>query len=231
MNSHDAHTASALAVAAKLIDAGCVSMRTDEPFRLPSGWASPAYIDCRRLISFPALRRELVASAVAQLERAGVTGGVQSVAGGEASGIALAAWIAEALALPLQYVRKRAVGHRQIEGVLRSGDHVLLVDDMMAAGHSKISFAAALRAAGATVQHVFVVFDYGTFDAADTLASLGLQTHALANWTDVLQVARQRGDFPPAALAELDAFLKAPSAWSKAHGGKSADTILEKALS
>ena len=66
-------------VAAKLIDAGCVSVRTDEPFRLPSGWASPVYMDCRRLISFPAIRRELVGLDVDMLKARGRLDGLASV--------------------------------------------------------------------------------------------------------------------------------------------------------
>ena len=66
-------------VAAKLIDAGCVSVRTDEPFRLPSGWASPVYMDCRRLISFPAIRRELVGLGVDMLKARGRLDGLASV--------------------------------------------------------------------------------------------------------------------------------------------------------
>ena len=57
-------------VARALLDAGCVTVRTDEPFRLPSGWASPVYMDCRRLISFAAIRREIVAHGIDLLDSA-----------------------------------------------------------------------------------------------------------------------------------------------------------------
>jgi orotate phosphoribosyltransferase len=219
------------ATAAHLIDSGCVAVRTDEPFRLPSGWASPVYMDCRRLISFPLVRHELVAHARQALETAGGLKNVASVAGGAASGIALAAWIAEALDLPMQYVRKRAIGSNQVEGVLRKGAKVLLVDDMMAAGTSKLGFVSALRAAGAVVEDVFVIFDYGTFGADSLLASLGVKVHALASWSDILAVARARNDFGNAALDELEEFLNDPSAWSQAHGGMGAGRALEKATS
>ena len=152
------------AVARALLQAGCVSVQQDEPFRLPSGWASPVYMDCRRLISFPTLRRRIVSLALEALKAQGCLQGVGAVAGGEASGIALAAWLADALDLPLLYVRKKAAGRSQVEGVLDAGDRVLLVDDLMAAGQSKVNFCRALTAAGATVTDVFVVFDYATFE-------------------------------------------------------------------
>ena len=206
-------------VAAHLLDAGCVQARTDEPFRLPSGWASPVYMDCRRLIAFPAIRRELVGLGVARLREAGALAGVTAIAGGESSGIALAAWIADALDLPLAFVRKKLSGPSRIEGVIGGADTVLLVDDMMAAGQSKARFCRTLRAAGARIAHAFVVFDYDTFSTSRALAPLGLQVHALATWRDVLAVANERGALAPAACKELQTFLADPAAWSLAHGG------------
>lgn len=207
-------------VAAALLDAGCVSARTDEPFRLPSGWASPVYIDCRRLISFPSLRRDLIRRAQVRLSDAGALENVRSVVGGEASGIALAAWLADALDLPLQYVRKKQAGQSQIEGVLEPGAKVLLVDDMMAGGQSKLRFCQALRAAGAHVEDLFIVFDYGTFPTEKLLGPLGVKVHSLANWHDVLQVATERNAFSSEVLEELAEFLHDPSAWSRDRGGR-----------
>ena len=66
----------AKAVATVLLDTGCVSARVDEPFRLPSGWASPVYMDCRRLISFPQVRRSLVAMGLQLLRERNVVPGV-----------------------------------------------------------------------------------------------------------------------------------------------------------
>ncbi|MFT4099763.1 MAG: phosphoribosyltransferase family protein [Burkholderiaceae bacterium] len=208
------------ALAERLINAGCVSFKADEPFRLPSGWASPVYMDCRRLISFPDTRRQIVTGALAMLRDAGALDRLDGVVGAEASGIAFAAWIAEALDLPLQYVRKRAVGHAQVEGVLRAGDRVLLVDDLMAAGLSKAAFHQALTARGAVVEDAIVVFDYGTFDAAGTLLrSRGIRVHALCTWRDILAAARSRAQTDPGALDELEAFIADPAKWSAGHGG------------
>lgn len=207
-------------VAAALLDAGCVTARTDEPFRLPSGWASPVYIDCRRLISFPALRRDLIRRAQAVLSAAGALDNVQSVVGGEASGIALAAWLADALDLPLQYVRKKPAGQSQIEGVLEPGSKVLLVDDMMAGGQSKLRFCQALAAGGAHVEDLFIVFDYATFPTEELLDPLGVRVHALATWHDIWQVASERNDFLPEVIDELAEFLRDPTAWSRDRGGR-----------
>jgi len=206
-------------VAGLLLDAGCVEVRGEEPFRLPSGWASPVYMDCRRLGSFPAIRRDLVATGLAQLRAAGRLEGLGAVVGAETSGIALAAWMADTLDLPLLVVRKQPTAQAPVEGVLAAGTTVLLVDDMMAAGHSKRRFAQALAQAGAVVRDVFVVFDYGTFPTGALLAPLGVATHALCDWRAVLAVASERGMFDAPALAEVQRFLQNPAGWSQAHGG------------
>jgi orotate phosphoribosyltransferase len=206
-------------VARSLLDAGCVQFRTDEPFRLPSGWASPVYMDCRRLISFPRIRRQIVEMTLNRLRQDGCLDGVDSIVGAEASGIALAAWIADALALPMQYVRKKPVGQTQVEGVIMGGERVLLVDDLMAAGHTIVTLCSALEVARAKVKDVFVVFAYGTFPTDKLLAPLGVAVHALATWQDVLRVGRDDRRVDPRALGELEEFLSDPPRWSQAHSG------------
>lgn len=206
-------------VARALLHAGCVRLKADEPFRLPSGWTSPVYMDCRRLISFPAVRRRIVSLGIDLLRARGCLDGIASLAGGETSGIALAAWFAEALDLPLQYVRKKPVGRSQIEGVMKAGEQVLLIDDVMAGGRSAAKFCRALVAAGAIVKDVFVIFDYGTFPTRDVLGAMHVRAQSLATWADVVAVAREDGTFDAQALAEIEAFLRDPPAWSEAHGG------------
>ncbi len=209
-------------VAHALLSAGCVQLRHEEPFRLPSGWASPVYMDCRRLISFPALRKQLVADGLALLRARNCLQGVASVTGAEASGIALAAWMADALDLPMQYVRKQNKGMgdgSQLVGVTPAGSRVLLVDDLVAGGKSKLNFCQAITAAGAEVKDIFVVFDYGTFDVQKLLSPLGVKVHALATWADILRVGRAHALLDLQAADELDAFLQNPGQWSSTHGG------------
>jgi orotate phosphoribosyltransferase len=209
-------------VARLLLDSGCVQVRTEEPFRLPSGWASPVYMDCRRLISFPAARRELVRQGLALLGRHGCLEGLGAIAGAEASGIAFAAWMADALDLPMHYVRKQTRGlgqGSQMVGAAPASGRLLLVDDMVAGGTSKLNFLRAMAAAGASVKDIFVVFDYGTFAVDELLAPLKVNMYSLACWADVLAVGREDGDFDARAVAELQAFVDSPARWSAAHGG------------
>src|SRR5208337_1650966 len=149
-----------------LIEVEAVRFMTDKPFIFTSGWASPVYTDCRRLISFPRVRSTLIDFATATIKRDVGFEQFDAVAGGETAGIPFAAWIADRLALPMLYVRKNPKGfgrHTQIEGHMTDGQRVLLIEDMTSDGRSKINFCNALREAGAKVEHVLVFFYYDIF--------------------------------------------------------------------
>ena len=90
----------------------------------------------------------------------------------------------------------------------------------MTDGMSKIDFANAIREAGATVEHVVVVFYYGVYpDTEKTLAEAGLTVHALADWPTTIDTAEARGDFSAGEAAAVREFLADPPGWSAAHGG------------
>src|SRR4051812_17417251 len=155
-----------------LLEVEAVRFMTDKPFIFTSGWASPVYTDCRRLISFPRARRALMEMAVEKLEAEAGVERFDAVAGGETAGIPYAAWLSDRLMLPMLYVRKQAKGfgrNAQIEGRFRDGDRVLLVEDLATDGASKALFVEALRRAGAVVEHAFVVFFYGVFPQAEAV--------------------------------------------------------------
>jgi len=206
-----------------LLEVKAVLFFESKPFIFTSGWASPVYIDCRKLIFYPRIRRQLVDFAVATVTRDAGFEQFDVVAGGETAGIPYAAWIADRLGLPMQYVRKKPKGfgrNAQIEGDVREGARTLLVEDLTTDGRSKINFCKALRAAGAIVEHVFVTFYYDIFpETKQTLAELDVRLHYLATWWDVLKVVKNGGYLESAQLAEVEKFLHEPAKWSAAHGG------------
>ena len=131
-----------------LLEVKAVLFFQDKPFIFTSGWASPVYIDCRKLIFYPRIRTQLVDFATATLSRDAGFEQFDVVAGGETAGIPYAAWIADRLGLPMQYVRKKPKGfgrNAQIEGDVREGARTLLVEDLTTDGRSKINFCQALR--------------------------------------------------------------------------------------
>jgi orotate phosphoribosyltransferase len=209
-----------------LLEVEAVRFMADKPFIFTSGRASPVYTDCRRLISFPRVRTTLIDFAAATVMRDAGFEQFDAVAGGETAGIPFAAWMADRLALPMLYVRKKAKGfgrNAQIEGHLVEGQRVLLVEDMTSDGGSKVNFCNALREAGAKVEHVLVFFFYDIFpESRKILSDLGVTLHYLATWWDVLAVAKQSGKFDAGKLAEVEKFMHDPADWSKAHGGAAA---------
>jgi len=209
--------------ASMLLEIDAVHFRSDEPYILTSGLASPVYIDCRKLISYPRIRSTLMDFAVATLHRNVGYEAFDAIAGGETAGIPFAAWIADRFELPMQYVRKKPKGFgrdAQIEGDISEGQRVLLVEDLTTDGGSKFAFANAIRQAGGEIGHTFVVFYYDVFKGAqEALAAEGLELHYLATWRDVLAEARRRKRFDEATLAQVEKFLDDPLAWSEANGG------------
>ena len=213
-------------VAEILLAIKAVNFRPEEPYKLTAGWASPVYIDCRKLIAFLPERRTTMELARIELDEAVGRANIDLVAGGETAGIPYAAWISEALSKPMLYVRKKPKGfgrNAQIEGHFSDGQRVLLVEDLASDGGSKLVFSKALRDAGAVCSHVFVVFFYGAFPGAEeTLAADGLKLHYLCTWADVLAVAEEKKSFSAPAIQGVKDFLADPVAWSVKHGGKGA---------
>jgi orotate phosphoribosyltransferase len=209
--------------AALLLDIEAVHVNTEKPFIFTSGWASPVYIDCRKVISFLEPRRKIIAHAAKLLTVACDLSQVDYIAGGETAGISYAAWLSEALSKPMLYVRKKPKGFgrgAQIEGEMKEGARVLLVEDLTTDGGSKIAFANALRDGGAAVSDVFSVFFYGIYKESPRLfADAGLTLHALATWKDVLAAAKARKLVTDAQFADVEKFLSAPAEWSRDHGG------------
>jgi len=205
------------------LDTGAVRFMTDKPFIFTSGWASPVYNDSRWLISFPDVRATLMDLMIAGIDRDIGRDKIDAVAGGETAGIPFAAWVADRLHLPMQYVRKKPKGFgrgSQIEGQLLPGQRVLLVEDLATDGRSKVNFVKAIRDAEGHCEHCFVLFFYDIYkDSRRILGDLGVTLHALTTWWDVLAVAKASGKFDPKMLAEVEAFMHDPAGWSKAHGG------------
>ena len=207
-----------------LFEIEAVHFRSENPFIFTSGVASPVYIDCRKLISFPRIRSTLMDFGASMLANDVGFEQFDAVAGGETAGIPFAAFIADRLNLPMQYVRKKAKGFgrdARIEGDIKEGQRILLVEDLTTDGGSKLSFAQAIRDAGAKVNHTFVIFYYDIFkDTLPTLKNNNLDLHYLATWWDVLDCAKKLNKFDSETLNQVESFLNQPGKWSRNNGGK-----------
>ncbi|WP_370273466.1 orotate phosphoribosyltransferase [Pseudooceanicola nitratireducens] len=208
--------------AGMLLDIEAVHFNSRDPFTLASGLPSPTYIDCRKLISYPRIRSTLMDFLTVTVRRNAGLEAFDNIAGGETAGIPFAALVAERMALPMTYVRKKPKGYgrnARIEGAMSEGQRVLLVEDLTTDGGSKISFVDAIRDTGASCAHTAVIFYYGIFPETEkTLGDHGVTLHHLCTWWDVLAEARRRGSFDAETLDEVETFLNAPRAWQEARG-------------
>jgi len=201
-----------------LLDAGAFLVRPEQPFRLTSGLLAPFYINCRQIIFHPAARTRIADAQAAELRATLGADACDVVAGGVTAGVPFATLVADRLARPLVYVRPEPKGHglgAQIEGGEVAGRRVVLVEDLITTAGSILKFVGALRAAGATVEHVTVVFSRAGEAALGTLAEAGLTLHALCTLETLLAAARSGGLVSDPSLAEVRAFLANPEAWSK----------------
>ncbi|MDL2399159.1 orotate phosphoribosyltransferase [Rhizobium mayense] len=212
-------------VAKMLWEIKAVHFSADKPYKFASGMASPVYIDCRKLISYPRVRSTVMDFAASIVMRDAGFEQFDCIAGGETAGIPFAAFLAERLDLPMIYVRKQPKGHgrnAQIEGHMPDGARVLVIEDLTTAGGSMFTFIDAVRAAGGIVEHGIALFYYGIFpEAEERFANGKVRLHHIATWRDVLAVAKTQKLFDDKTLEEVEAFLNAPLAWSGRNGGVS----------
>ena len=204
-----------------LLEIQAVHFNATEPFILASGKPSPTYIDCRKLISYPRIRSTLMDFLTVTVMRNAGFEAFDNVAGGETAGIPFGALVAERMALPMTYVRKKPKGYgrnSRIEGVMTEGQRVLLVEDLTTDGGSKISFVDAIRETGAICKHTAVIFYYSIFPQTEKiLGDHGVTLHHLCTWWDVLAEAREQGTFDSATMREVEVFLKSPEVWQEGH--------------
>ncbi|MBB3562233.1 orotate phosphoribosyltransferase [Rhizobium sp. BK512] len=202
-----------------------VHFNAETPYKYASGIMSPVYIDCRKLLSFPRVRSTVMDFAASTLLRDAGFEQFDCIAGGETAGIPFAALLADRLGLPMIYVRKKPKGHgrnAQIEGDMKEGARVLIIEDLTTAGGSMFTFIDAIRAAGGIVDHGMALFFYGIFqEAHQRFANGKVQFHHIATWREVLAIAKEQKLFDDKTLQEVEAFLDAPLAWSARNGGVS----------
>jgi orotate phosphoribosyltransferase len=206
-----------VARAARLVvESGAVYTRTGgDPFFFSSGWASPIFIDVKRLISLPAVRDELVGMALARLRERLREEPADFVAGCELAGVPFAAILADRLKRPLVIVRKQGKGFgrlAQFEGTFDPGTQALLIDDLSTDGINKSTFRAALERAEAKVIETFVFLDYRVFEAARPVMSL-------MTLDDIVTAAELLGRLSGRELTEVKAFAADAPAWSRRNGG------------
>ena len=181
-------------------------------FTLSTGKASPYYIDLRVIPSFPDAFREICESYAQYITKQIGLNNFDRIAGIPLAGIPFASQIAYNLKKPFLYVRKdiRLQGReRRVEGVLVSGDRVLLVDDLITTGLSLKLAAEAVRAEGGVVSNAVVFLDREE-GGSQLLETNNVKLHALLNISEVAKTLFEIGAIDKESLKTIQKQIKKP---------------------
>ena len=202
--------------AKKLLDVKAIKLQPEAPFTWASGWKSPFYCDNRKTLAFPALRSfvklelsRLVAEKYPEAE---------AVAGVATGAIAQGALVADALGLPFAYVRSKPKDHgltNLIEGDLKAGMKVVVIEDLISTGGSSLKAVEALRTHGCEVVGMVAAYTYGFPTAEKAFAEAGVELTTLTNYEAVVETALATGYIEEKHVALLHDWRSNPSEWGK----------------
>ena len=195
-------------VARAILEAGALVVKSKPVFTWASGILSPIYCDLRLLIGLPRARETIVRALIRRIR--GLKKRPQVIAGTATAGIPWAAWVADAMGLPMVYVRTKAKLHgaaRQIEGGSVRGRKVVLIEDMVTTGGSSLAAVEALRREDGKVVQVISILSYGTGTAAQTFAEEAVTFHSLLAVSSLLEAARRAKRLSPKAATAALSFI------------------------
>ncbi|MDE5643065.1 MAG: orotate phosphoribosyltransferase [Muribaculaceae bacterium] len=202
-------------LADKLLQISAINLQPNNPFVWASGWNSPIYTDNRKTLSYPEVRSfikvELCRMILEHFPEADAVAGVATGA------IAQGALVADTLSLPYVYVRSSPKDHgleNLIEGSLKPGSKVVVIEDLISTGGSSLKAVQALRASGCEVVGMAALFTYGFPVAEEAFRKAGVTLITLSNYNAMLEAALATGYIQESDLATLREWRKDPSNWA-----------------
>ncbi len=205
-----------LLVAEKLLQINAVKLNSQNPFTWASGWKSPIYCDNRKLLSYPHVR-DFIKSELTNLVFTEFPG-AEVIAGVATAGIPHGTLVADLLSLPFIYVRSKPKEHgmgNQIEGMLESGQEVVVIEDLISTGKSSMQAIEAIRAAGGKVVGLVSVFNYGFTAAANLFEQEGIRTLSLSHYNALLDLALEKQLIQSSELNLLEKWRENPDKWGQ----------------
>lgn len=202
-------------IAQKLIEVEAVRLQPDKPFTWASGWKSPIYCDNRKTLSYPQLRSliklELARVIAEQFPEA------EAIAGVATGAIAQGALVADALSLPFSYIRSAPKDHGMenlIEGDLKPGSRVVIVEDLISTGGSSLKAVEAVRKHGAQVLGMVAIYTHGFPDAVRNFEAADVRLITLSDYDAVLAEAVRTNYISKDDEQVLAQWRKSPSTWT-----------------
>ncbi len=206
-----------MALASFLLQIKAIKLNPANPFTWASGLKSPIYCDNRVTLSYPQVRTFIREGFVKMcLDKFGKPDVIAGVATG---GIPQGALVAQELGLPFVYVRSEKKSHgmnNQIEGVINSGQSVVIIEDLVSTGKSSLNAVEALREKGAIIKGMLAIFTYGMDVAAENFKNNKCDLFTLTNYNALIQKAAEENYIRENDLASLLEWKNNPQAWSDA---------------
>lgn len=203
-------------VAKMLLEIKAVTLSPKKPYKFVSGMYSPVYTDNRLLMGYPLKRKEITVYMTNLMKEKNLSPDI--IAGTSTAGIPPAAWLAELLELPMIYVRGNSKDHgkgKQVEGVLKKGAKVLLIEDLITTGKSSLGAIEAIRTEGGQVDTCLAFFDYGLKEAQDAYQQKKVTLYTLTTFEELVNMAVEMGLLKQNEKEMVLSWQKDPWAWTE----------------
>lgn len=203
-------------IAAGLLQIGAVTLSPDKPYTWSSGMLSPIYCDNRLTLSYPEIRNQ-IAEGFASIIRQHYPD-AELIAGTATGAIAHGAWVAEKLNLPLVYIRSKAKDYgqqRMVEGVMKPGQKVVVIEDLISTGGSSLKAAKAVQNEGGDVQAVLAIFTYELGQAKQQFEDSGIVMQTLSTYSVLLETAVKLNKIDEKDRELLQSWQKDPLAYEQ----------------
>ncbi len=201
-------------LAEKLLHVSAIKLQPENPFIWSSGWNSPIYTDNRVTLSYPEIRNFIkVELSRIILER---FPDVEVIAGVATGAIAQGALVADTLGLPYVYVRSSPKDHgleNLIEGNLKPGQKVVVIEDLVSTGGSSLKAVDAIRNAGGEVSGMAAIFTYQFPLATKKFKEAGVELVTISNYSAMLEAALETSYIKESDLAALEQWRQDPANW------------------
>lgn len=201
--------------AAKLLKIKAIKLQPDNPFTWASGWKSPFYCDNRKTLSYPELRN-FVKTEICRVIMENFED-VDAIAGVATGAIPQGALVADALNLPFVYVRSKPKDHgleNLIEGELKPGMKVVVIEDLISTGGSSLKAVDTIRKNGCDVIGMVASYTYGFEVAKEAFKDAKVKLITLTNYEAVLETALKTGYITEAHIPVLNEWRNDPAHWN-----------------
>jgi len=209
----------ALVVAEFLLQIKAIKLDVNKPFTWASGLKSPIYCDNRKTLSYPKVRTFIRQEFVKMINE--TYGPVDLIAGVATGAIAQGVLVAQDLGLPFAYVRSTKKGHgldNQIEGVVESGQSIIVVEDLVSTGQSSLDAVKALRDAGCNVKGMVAIFTYNLKIAEDNFKKMNCSLNTLTDYDHLIKTALEQEYIKDYDLKSLIEWREDPQGWGDNFG-------------